>query len=166
MLKNSLKIVKFSTKIDRVTKITQEQDSILGVLYSNHKRHNPVVPLIRLLKDNDVKIQGVSRKSAYDYINEFVKKVLPKVETFVENRLLEKFKLNLTQKEKVLVDDVYRQRKIQAKPLEEIIVEQPVAETDHKPFISMQRILEVYNSYDGKGVSYHTAHDLGNNWLS
>jgi len=163
MLKNSLQIRKlFSSKIENVNKITIDGSSVIGHLYSGHKRHNPLIPLIRNASNLQNKNDGNSRKSAFDYINDFVKNVIPKVESFVENRLLEKFKLGLNSQEKVLVDDAYRQRKIKTVPKEEIIIEEQVERLDTKSKTDEQA-LSVWNSHDGKGVSYHTYENIGIN---
>ena len=151
----------FTTKLLKINKITTDGNSIFGTLYTNHKRHNPIVPLLRLNSINDTNTKKISRKSAFDYINDFVKNVIPKVETFVESRLLEKFKLGLSSKEKLLVDDAYLQRKVLSKPKDEILVEEELKEVEEKPYVNEEMYNYMNNSIDGKGLSYHTYNEIG-----
>ncbi len=148
-------------QINKVAKLTTDGESMLGILYSQHKRHNPVIPMMKKIWDPSIKDKGISRKSVFDYIYDFAKKIIPEVENIVENRLLEKFKSKLTTDEKLLVDDAYRQRKIMSQPKEELQVLKPPEEKKGEPFIPLLRLEVVHSSKVGKGFSYHTVDDIG-----
>jgi hypothetical protein len=89
-----------------IADIKKEGKTIFGALYNTHSRHT-VYRAVELSEQE----KSQRRKSAFDYIKHFTSSVVPKVERFVEERLLQKFKDNLTDQEKRLVDDVYRLRR-------------------------------------------------------
>ena len=101
------------------------------------------------------------RKSAYDYLNDFVNIVMPKVEDFVESRLLEKFKLNLDPLEQQLVDDAYMIRKYKANFKRNITETKPMPEKSKNKFIDLNIYKNNIISYQGDGFVYHDYSSIG-----
>lgn len=102
-----------------------------------------------------------SRKTAFDYLNEFVNVVMPKLEDFVEKRLLEKFKSNLDPLEKQLVDDAYMIRKYKANLKRTIEESQQVSKKTQDKFIDLAIYDKNILSHEGDGFIHHDYSSIG-----
>jgi len=94
MLRTSLK--RFSQQIilnntnNDISLVKKMGTDYFSLQYSKNLRHT----VLKEVQEEDYKF-SYRRKSAYDYLNDFINVVMPKVEDFVEQRLLEKFKTKL-----------------------------------------------------------------------
>lgn len=130
-------------------------DEVFAMMYSNHKRHT----IYKKAEELDY-AANLGRASAFDYINSFVTKVIPKIESFVEKRLLEKFKMNLNPKEQVLVDDAYRMRKHLG--LKNVIPRPEEARKSEEAhtYFNYELIKDMFSSVNGSGLINHSYDDI------
>lgn len=92
--------------LNTITQLKQEGKTLFGAIYSSHDRHT----VYKVVEKSDY-AKSLKRRSTFDYINNFTSVIIPKIEQFVERRLLEKFKMSLSKEEQQLVEDSYRMRR-------------------------------------------------------
>lgn len=141
---------------EAISSIKRRGENLFGVMYSNHKRHTVYKPVEQMDYAKSLK-----RRNAFDYINNFTSVILPKIEDFVEKKLLDKFKANLTEAEQELVTDVYRMRRHIAdmKTTQSNIKESRLEEEqDTSTYHTLDGILI---SQNGEGFKYHDYSDIG-----
>src|SRR4051812_311484 len=100
------------------SQIKQNGDNLFALMYSNYKRHTVYKPAIEI----DYK-KNITRKSAFDYVNDFVTNVMPKMEKYIESRLMEKFLTKLSPEEREMAQDAYNLRRYKADLKKSIPVE-------------------------------------------
>ena len=130
--------------------------NLFGMLYSTHKRHTI---MREIEKEDEFTIKG--RKNAFDYLNNFIREIVPKVEDFIESRLLERYKLNLNSEETRLVTDVYKLRKHKVYGIKELQLEDQAAEQVEQQAMDVSQIMNLFSSNDGKGLSFHSVDEIG-----
>lgn len=124
--------------------------------YSKNMRHT----VYKEVQEQDYTF-SYRRKSAYDYLSDFVNVVMPKVEDFVEERLLEKFKSKLRPEEKELVEDAYRIRKYKANLKRNIIESEPLAEKPNLKTIDIGIYYNTVINREGEGFVDHDYSSIG-----
>jgi len=124
--------------------------------YSKNLRHT----VIKEVKEEDYKF-SYRRKSAFDYLSDFINVVMPKVEDFVEARLLEKFKSNLDPLEKQLVEDAYKIRKFKANIKRTIQESQPMAEKNEDKYVDLGIYENNILSHFGDSFTQHDYSSIG-----
>jgi len=124
--------------------------------YSKNKRHT----VYKEVQEQDYSF-SYRRKSAYDYLSDFINVVMPKVEDFVEARLLEKFKANLDPAEKQLVEDAYKIRKYKANLKRNIQETQAIDEKSNLKTIDLAIYYKNILSYEGEGFADHDYSSVG-----
>ena len=139
-----------------ISGVKEQGINLFAMLYSNHKRHT----IMREIEKDD-QFKNTGRKGVYDYLKNFVSEVIPKVEDFIESRLLERFKLNLNIEEEKMVSDVYKMRKHKVYAIkEQVIKDRPIVQEPYKT-IDFTQMMSLYTSIDGKGLSYNSYDDIG-----
>jgi hypothetical protein len=136
--------------------IKQNGDNLFAMMYSNHKRHTVYKPA----EEIDYK-KNISRKSAFDYVNDYVTNVIPKMEKYIESRLLEKFLAKLSPEEREMAQDAYNLRRYKADLKKEIPVEGKIEEKAEETFFDMELFKEAFCRLDGRGISKLSNEDIG-----
>ena len=151
--------VKQSDSIDligRITQLKKEGQTIFGAMYSSHNRHT----VYKVVEQSDY-AKSLKRRSTYDYINNFTTQVLPKIERFVERRLLEKFKANLTVEEQQLVEDSYRMRRHMAETQDKLEAPEETRGGDDNEPMHIAALQDYVTSVNGDGFKYHDFSAIG-----
>lgn len=124
--------------------------------YSKNLRHT----VYKEVQEQDYTF-SYRRKSAYDYLSDFINVVMPKVEDFVEARLLEKFKSNLDSSEKQLVEDAYNIRKYKANLKRNIQETEAIEEKSNLKTIDIGVHYKNVLNYQGEGFAQHDYSSIG-----
>lgn len=141
--------------INSISELKKSGKDLFGAIYSGNTRHT----VFKKVKETDYS-KSLQRRNAFDYINNFASNVLPKIEKFIELRLIEKFKVSMNRAEKELIDDAYRQRRHEADLQMSRIPIQEIAE-EAKGSKLQVNLKDIITSYDGTGLKYHTFADIG-----
>ena len=89
---NIKQIEDYNTKIlNSITDLKKNGKDLFGAIYTGNKRHT----VYMRLEESDYS-KYLQRRNAFDYMNNFASNVLPKIEKFIELRLIEKFKIGMS----------------------------------------------------------------------
>ena len=153
---NIKQIEDYNTHIlNSITELKKSGKDLFGAIYTGNKRHT----VYTRVEETDYS-KSLQRRNAFDYINNFASNVLPKIEKFIETRLIEKFKLGLSQLERELVNDSYRLRRHEADlQISKLPIKEPTVEKEVDALkIDLQSLTA---SFDGTGFKYHTFAQIG-----
>jgi hypothetical protein len=138
------------------SQIKQNGDNLFALMYSNYKRHTVYKPAIEI----DYK-KNITRKSAFDYVNDFVTNVMPKMEKYIESRLMEKFLTKLSPEEREMAQDAYNLRRYKADLKKSIPVEGNVEKKEEEFNFDMELFKQAFCSLDGTGFANLSNEDIG-----
>lgn len=139
-----------------ITFVKKMGTDFFSLQYSKNLRHT----VYKEVQEQDYTF-SYRRKSAYDYLSDFINVVMPKVEDFVEARLLEKFKSNLDPAEKQLVEDAYNIRKYKAGLKRNIQETEAVEEKPNLKTIDIAVHFKNIMNYEGEGFTDHDYSSIG-----
>ena len=163
MFRNSLK--RFSQQIlsnnigsanSEISLVKKIGNDFFSLNYSKNMRHT----VYKEVQEQDYTF-SYRRKSAYDYLSDFINVVMPKVENFVEARLLEKFKSKLEPAEKQLVEDAYNIRKYKANLKRNIQESEPIEEKANLKTIDLAIYYKTVMNFEGEGFAEHDYSSIG-----
>jgi hypothetical protein len=146
----------YNTKIlNSISDLKKDGKDLFGAIYTGNKRHT----VYKRVQETDFS-KSLQRRNAFDYMNNFASNILPKIEKFIETRLIERFKQGMSQAEKELVDDVYRLRRHEADlQISKLPIKEATSEEQTDPLVVDLR--EITSSVNGTGLKYHTYADIG-----